>query len=387
MTTVLDKLTKEPPYKLLALDGGGIRGLISLEILAKMEQMLRRELGGDGDFVLADYFDYIGGTSTGAIIATCLSLGWPVQKIRNFYLKSGREMFDRASLLNRFRYKFDDTNLAALLQSEFGSNVTLGDKKMRTLLLLVMRNATTDSPWPVSNNARATYNDRSRADCNLDLPLWQLVRASTAAPTYFPPETIEVGKNRFIFVDGGVTMYNNPAFQLFLMATVAPYRLCWPVGEQTMLLVSVGTGAAADANANLMPGQMNLVYNATSIPSALMFAASNEQDFLCRVFGRTMCGAALDREVGNLIGPVDPLPDGRVPGPVQPKLFTYTRYNVDLSKAGLTELGLKDIRPDDVQQMDSVDHVEELKRTGEAAAAQVSREHFANFLQKPAAIG
>ena len=69
-----------------------------------------------------------------------------------------------------------------------------------------MRNATTDSPWPISNNPYAKYNERSRLDCNLALPLWQLVRASTAAPTYFPPEVVVVGNREFIFVDGGVTM-------------------------------------------------------------------------------------------------------------------------------------------------------------------------------------
>ena len=96
-----------------------------------------------------------------------------------------------------------------------------------------MRNASTDSPWPVSNNPRAKYNNRARSDCNLDLPLWSLVRASTAAPTYFPPETIRIGDHRFVFVDGGVTMYNNPSFQLFLMATAGPYGLCWEAGDRT----------------------------------------------------------------------------------------------------------------------------------------------------------
>jgi patatin-like phospholipase/acyl hydrolase len=383
---ITDKLTKTPPHKLLALDGGGIRGLITLEILAEMETMLRQALGRDDSFVLADYFDYVAGTSTGAIIATCLSLGWPVAKIQAFYEASGAEMFDRASILQRFRYKFADDKLAALLRQELGAQTTLGETKLKTLLMLVMRNATTDSPWPLSNNPLATYNARDCDGCNLDLPLWQLVRASTAAPTYFPPETIQVGSNRFIFVDGGVTMYNNPAFQLFLMATVAPYKLCWPAGEQAMLLTSVGTGASADANANLVPGQMNLVYNASSIPSALMFAAANEQDFLCRVFGKTMYGAPLDREVGHMIGPVDPLPDGRVPGPVNPKLFTYMRYNADLSRSGLTELGLPHIRPEDVQQMDSVDHMASLKQVGRAAARHVSKAHFTGFLQESAAV-
>jgi len=384
---VTDKPTKAPPYKLLALDGGGIRGVITLEILREMERMLQSEMGRDNSFVLAEYFDYVGGTSTGAIIATCLSLGWRVDRIQAFYEQSGAQMFDRASLLRRFRYKFEDEKLAALLQRELGPGRTLGDPGLKTLLLLVMRNATTDSPWPVSSNPLAKYNARTLGDCNLDLLLWQLVRASTAAPTYFPPQPIQVGDQQFIFVDGGVTMYNNPAFQLFLMATIAPYNLCWPVGEQTMLLVSVGTGASADANANLVPGQMNLVYNASSIPSALMFAASNEQDFLCRVFGKTMCGAVLDSEVGDLIAPADPLPSGRIPGPVHPKLFTYMRYNADLSKSGLTDLKLPDIRPEEVQQMDSVEHIAELEEVGKAAARAVKAQHFAGFLREAAAVG
>src|SRR5690606_30695174 len=100
------------------------------------------------------------------------------------------------------------------------------------------------------------------------------------APTYFPPEEVHVGTHRFVFVDGGVTTYNNPAFLLFLMATLEPYRLEWPTGADRMLLVSVGTGSSAKANADLQPSEMNLLYNAGSIPSALMYAALNEQDML-----------------------------------------------------------------------------------------------------------
>jgi len=375
-----DKLEKAAPYKLLALDGGGIRGMITLGVLSSMERLLQDALGRDDAFVLANYFDYIGGTSTGAIIATCLSLGWRVDKIRRFYEQSGAEMFDRASLLRRFHYKFEDEKLAVLLKSELGADTTLGDDRLQTLLLLVMRNATTDSPWPVSNNPRAKYSDLKRPDSNLRLPLWQLVRASTAAPTYFPPETIQVGTRHFVFVDGGVTMYNNPAFQLFLMATVEPYKLCWPAVEDGMLLVSIGTGSSPDANINLVPGEMNLVYNATSIPSALMFAASNEQDFLCRVFGRTRCGDVLDRELGDLMTAAQPLPTGRIPGPVSPKLFTYMRYNAELTRAGLDVLGLTNITPEHVQQMDSVDHIAELSAVGERVGKKVKKEHFDGFL-------
>jgi uncharacterized protein len=239
--------------------------------------------------------------------------------------------------------------------------------------MMVMRNATTDSPWPLSNNPRARYNDLARKDCNLNLPLWQLVRASTAAPTYFPPEVVQVGGQRFLFVDGGVTMYNNPAFQLFLMATAQPYNLQWTVGGDRMLLVSVGTGTSPKANANLQPNDMNLLYNAGSIPSALMYAALNEQDFLCRTFGDCVAGCALDREVGDMHG---------MAGPAMPKLFTYLRYNAELSQEGLTQLGLNNsgIQPEDVQALDSVEHITQMQTVGKAVAEkEVKSEHFQGF--------
>lgn len=379
--SITEKLDQKPQHKLLALDGGGIRGVMTLEVLRGIEATLQTELGRGDDFVLADYFDYVAGTSTGAIIATFLSLGWRVERILQFYVDAGPAMFDKAGLLKRFRYKFEDEKLADMLRKQIGAGTRLGDERLKTLLMLVLRNATTDSPWPVSNNPRAKYNDPARHDNNLNLPLWQLVRASTAAPTYFPPETVRLGNRDFIFVDGGITMYNNPAFQLFLMATVPQYRLCWQTGVDRMLLVSIGTGTSPNANVDLAPGEMNLLYNASSIPSALMFAASNEQDFLCRVFGDARCGEALDREVGDLIGPVDPLPDGRIPWPAHPKLFTYMRYNAELTTTGLTDLGVGHILPEHVQELDSVEHITELQEVGRAVVERkVQAAHFAGFL-------
>jgi patatin-like phospholipase/acyl hydrolase len=300
-----------------------------------------------------------------------------VSEVREFYINQGENMFDSASLLKQFQYKFEDKNLAQELREKFqekdGSVATLGSSLLKTLLLMVMRNATTDSPWPISNNPYARYNDPSRPDCNLQLPLWQLIRASTAAPTYFPPEVIEVEKGEpFVFVDGGITSFNNPAFQLFLMATTKPYKLNWPVGEDKMLLVSVGTGMTPSANKNLKPGEMNLLYNAGAIPSALMFAAQNQQDMLCRIFGKCLEGDIIDQEVGNMI-------DINAPG--GEKLFTYMRYNADLSHEGLSALGLTQINPADVQKMDAVDKIKELQAVGKAIADQkVKKEHFVNFL-------
>ena len=78
------RATRPGPKKLLAIDGGGIRGVLSLQILAKIEQLLT-EKSGRADYRLADYFDYVAGTSTGGIIAAGISIGMSVKDILGFY--------------------------------------------------------------------------------------------------------------------------------------------------------------------------------------------------------------------------------------------------------------------------------------------------------------
>ncbi len=390
-----ERIAKRGPKKLLSIDGGGIRGLIALEFLFRVETLLRERFGRS-DLVLADYFDYVGGTSTGAIIATFTSLGFSTQQIREFYLTGAHTMFDPANVFLRLGRKFGPNALITKFLSTLGvlasssmftqkalaaeikavigtdgdGDARLGTDKLRSLLLIVMRNASTDSPWPLSNNPKAKYNQRGLKDCNLNLPLWQLVRASTAAPVFFPPETIHVGDQRFVFVDGGVTVYNNPAFLLFLMATLPSYEIQWPAGEENLLLLSVGTGLSESANLQLRPNEMNLLYNLQSLPAALISAAGVEQDMLCRVFGRTRTGHALDSEIGDLVGNRAPLAE---------KLFTYVRYNVDLSRQGLDRLGLNGVDENAVQPFD-VAHLDELQLVGKTAAdLYVSPDDFAGF--------
>jgi hypothetical protein len=118
---------------------------------------------------------------------------------------------------------------------------------------------------------------------------------------------------------------------------------------------------------------MNLLFNATAIPSALMFAALNEQDLLCRVFGDCRAGDPIDREIGDLVGSA---------GPLQPrqKLFTYLRYNAELTREGLDALGCRDIKPATVQQMDSIDGIPELRTVGKKIAeSKVETRHFEGF--------
>jgi len=357
-------------HRLLACDGGGMRGLISIEVLAKLEKELR-SLTGNPRLVLADFFDYVGGTSCGAIVAALIAMGKPMDDIRTFFISSCPDMFLKARLWERWHSKFRNDALSARLRALFG-DAKLGSDRLQTLLMLVLSNASTNSPWPVCNNPAAKYNDRHLPECNLELPLWQLVRASTAAPTYFPPEVIHVGTRPFVFVDGAMTMYHNPAFQLFLMATADVYQLGWEVGVDRLLLISVGSGNSTGTEGNLSPQEMNILYHASRVPAALLAAAQQEQDFLCRIFGETLEGERLDSEIGDMRG-------HGIRG--SQKLFSYVRYNAELSRAGLDWLGLPNVDPAHVHPMDAVEFLDEVQQIGIALAERkVKPEHFAKFI-------
>lgn len=381
---LIQRMQTNGPKKILACDGGGILGLMSVEILAKLEDDLRVRLGKGPDFVLADYFDFVCGTSTGAIIAACISCGMSMSRIRKFYEDSGEQMFDKAFLLRRLNYKYNDEPLAKLLKTELsnalGDDATLGSPGLRTLLMMVMRNASTDSPWPISNNPFAKYNHLGRKDCNLHLPLWQLVRASTAAPTFFPPEVITLAEGTpdaytFVFVDGGVTTYNNPAFLAFQMATAAPYAVNWATGADKMLIISVGTGGAAKAQLDLKADDMHILYNARNLPGALMNAAAAGWDMTCRMLGDCRFGGRIDREIGEMLS----VP-GSEPNWSGQKLFSYARYDPDVTPEGLTALGLPGISSKAMQEMDSVKHMPDIQRVGQAFAMRhVSLDHLSGF--------
>lgn len=96
---------------------------------------------------------------------------------------------------------------------------------------------------------------------------------------------------------------------------------------------------------------------------------------LCRVFGRCLHGGELDRDLGDLH-----LVPGRVDGGL-PKLFIYLRYSADLSRTGLDHLGLPAVEPENVQRLDSIEHIEELLQVGRATARRVLPQHFEGFLQ------
>ena len=378
------------PKKILACDGGGILGLMSVEILARLESDLRTQCNKP-DLVLADWFDFVCGTSTGAIIAACISAGMSMERIRTFYLESGAQMFDKASVFKRLRYSYNDEPLALKLRTELDQalqhrptpsepNATLGDAKLRTLLMMVLRNHTTDSPWPVCNNPAAKYNHRDRNDCNLNLPLWQLVRASTAAPTFFPPEVVTFAPGtpheyQFIFVDGGVTTYNNPAFLAFQMATTAPYKINWATGIDQLLIVSIGTGSAPKARPDLQADDLWLLDHAKSLPAALMNAASAGWDMACRMLGECRFGAKIDSEIGDMLSAPS------CTNWTGPKQFTYVRYDPDVTQKGIDDLQLTGVKAEHVQVMDSVQHIDDIQSVGRAYANRhVKLDHLQPFV-------
>ncbi len=381
-----DRYRTPSPRKMLALDGGGIRGVLTLSILKRIEEQVGRRL--------CEYFDYIAGTSTGAIIAAGLAKGMSVDELITFYRKTGTEMFQRSRFLDRLNSLYRDGPLQGQLKEVFGEHTDLKPGSLKTLLLLVTRNVTTDSAWPISSNPEARYNLQSRADCNLCIPLWKIVRASTAAPIYFPPEVIQVDPNddtkTFVFVDGGMTPYNNPAFVLYRFATDPAYRLNWPRGERNLLLVSVGTGAADTEGATPDAAESNLLSTGITIPGALMHGSLVDQDINCRTVGRCTFGDVLDRELLDMI-PREGTDEGtlaerlgRSPVPLSTDLgrsFLYARYNVDLSRRGLDLLGFRDVSPGTAQKMDKADpaHIELLFNIGAKAAAQVDKGHFGSF--------
>jgi uncharacterized protein len=355
--------------RLLALDGGGIMGVASLQILKALEDQLRSLSLRPADFRLRDFFDYIGGTSTGAIIAAGLSLGWSAQELIDFYETSGPRMFRRAYPWRRAFHKFSGGPLTALLREKIGEDSILDLQREQKLqlnkhLLIVTHNISTNSPWPISTNPRAKFNAEDQLECNRRIPLWQLVRASTAAPTYFPPQEIILKNGARKFEDGGVTPYNNPAFLLYRMATLPQYRCEWPDGESKMMLISVGTGCVALSEPNVGTWGRNLYASAAGIPGGLMQRISAENDILCRTIGRCVFGAEIDSEIGDLT-----VPSHSHEGDLG-RRFVYARYDPDLTDGGLRNMGLDHLTGRRFA-IDAVSQMPALKVIGEEYAQSV----------------
>ena len=381
--------TEQRRHRLLALDGGGLRGILALEILERMEGLLADVTGAGADFRLCHFFDYVAGTSSGATMATGIARGMRVRELLDFYEQLGPRVFTQRSVLNPKWWtdgRYSSEPMKREFQAMFGTRTTLRPDDLECLLLVVTLNRTTDSPWPISSNPQARYNDCALPDCNLKIPLWQLARASAAAPFYFPPEVIhwdpDDPSKTFVFVDGGITPYNSPSFLLYRMATEPAFNLGWVTGEDRLLLVSVGTGAGPTLDMDVVNPNKGTFDDAKGLAAfidGMMFSALVAQDTNCRSVGRCVHGAPLDTEVGDMI----PRDDHGEPIPLSQdcdRRFLYVRYNADLSRPGLDAMGFTDIEPTNIQKFDSTEFLADLHRIGRKVAEDVHLEHFGSFV-------
>jgi patatin-like phospholipase/acyl hydrolase len=180
-------------FRILAIDGGGIKGLFSAAVLAHLEE--------DLSIRVVDYFDLIVGTSTGGIIALALGKGLPAQKILQFYIDKGSKIFERDFLYpvkHLIRSAYSASKYEAILKECFGKT-RLGESQTR----LVIPSYNLDSADVYL--LKTAHHRRFRRDYKEYM--WKIARATTAAPTYFC-----VSKNieNMRLIDGGVWA-NNPS--------------------------------------------------------------------------------------------------------------------------------------------------------------------------------
>ena len=295
---LLNRLERPGPKRILSLDGGGVTGILTLGFLEKLEAMLRKR-HNDPDLLLCDYFDLIGGTSTGSIIATGLALGMSASELKQYYFDMADTIFGKKKNLINYLSKgekYDIRPLRKALKSVIG-DIRLGDQeKIRTGLCIVTKRADTFSTWPFINHPKAKFYKE-----NKDIPLWQIVRASSAAPTYFLPLKLDLGEGeKGVFIDGGISMANNPSLTLLMVATLRGFPFHWPMGTDQILMVSLGTGLLVNKYSDADLTKMNLLAWAGMLPDHFMTDANYYNQLIMQILSDSPTATKIDSEVGDL---------------------------------------------------------------------------------------
>ena len=361
------------PKRILALDGGGARGILSLAFLERVEAVLAARTGRGDAFRLADYFDLVGGTSVGSILASGVALRYRVSALIDVFREVCDSVF-RSSWLSfggLLAPKFSSETLQTILHRELGET-TLGSDRIATGLAIVAKRLDTGSPWILHNNPRGRYFERRSAGGtfiqNKDLLLRRVVQASAAAPTYFEPQLIRVADDvDGLFLDGGVSPYNNPALLLMILATSKGFAFNWKTGERDLFLVSVGTGASRvrrDA-ADLDSGPAALM--AVQALTSLIDDCNIHGQAMLQWMGRSTNPRIIDREIGDLTDSW-PLPE---------RLLTYTRLDLALQRESLMRtLGIEvdEDTASRLRLMDDPSIVDRLLELGRLAAAKLVNE-------------
>jgi len=254
----------------LALDGGGIRGYISVLILEDIERRLAARDNVDLDTRVSSYliekFDLFAGTSTGAILAAAIARGMKLSAIRTLYEELGPAIFDAGfgQFLRRFKRlsglgypKYDDEKLGRFLRQQF-ARPDGGDLRMHEIekrLCIQVYDASLNEPVVFKSHG---HSDRNQG--NASLPVWEVVKASASAPTFFPAHVMYCHKQQALsrswyssvvgaaesaegarnaMIDGGVYAANPAAIALAELSVLAREN-----GRDLddLGIVSVGTG-------------------------------------------------------------------------------------------------------------------------------------------------
>ena len=193
---IIDVRKKSKVFKILSIDGGGIKGLYSSTIIEHLERKY--------ECSMSDYFDMICGTSTGGIIALALSLKIPASTLSDLYINKGAEIFP----YKKYRFlkqlfwggKYSDANLKKNLEGVF-KDAKIGDSN--NLLCIPTYSLTDARPWVFKFDHKEGGLDRDNKAKYVDVAL-----STSAAPTYLPLCEIDYYDNKQ-FIDGGVWA-NNP---------------------------------------------------------------------------------------------------------------------------------------------------------------------------------
>jgi uncharacterized protein len=345
-----DHLKSDGPKRILALDGGGIRGALTLGYLKRIEDVLKEQHGGSNDFRLCDYFDLIGGTSTGAIIAAALAMGMSVDEVKTKYFELGGEIFAKKyrwwnpfELDELVKAGFDSTPLETELHKLYG-DITMDSDRLKTGLCIVAKRADTNSVWPIINHPDGKYFNSAIGN-NKDIPVWKAVRASAAAPTYFIPQVINVGGGMpdAAFIDGGVSMANNPSLQLLMVATLKGFPFKWKLGAENILVVSVGTGINDITKLSTEITKNNILNWAQEVPDMLMQDANWQNQIILQWLSKSPTAISIDGEIGDMCEDVLST-DTNSSG-----LLSYLRYNVIINKAELQRIMNKEYTDKEVK--------------------------------------
>lgn len=383
-TTLLQRLKSKGPKRILALDGGGIRGALTLGFLERIESILR-ERHNNPDLRLCEYFDLIGGTSTGGIIAAALAIGMSASEIKTMYIDLGGKIFGKkrkpwAPVRALLRANYDHSPLEKALAEVFG-DITIGDQeRIKTGLCITAKRADTFSTWTLINHPENKYHKY-----NKDIKLVDALRATSAAPTYFLPTTFDVGGGQIgAFIDGGVSLANNPAFLLFQIATLNGFPFHWSIGEHKLLITSVGTGISKKKLEVKDVPKMGPLDWAKQLPDLFMEDAQYFNQSLLQAMSDSPTARPIDGMIGDL----------KKDFFLGKKFISYLRYNVNMDNMNEREKKAKaegkakfytldnygfnysDKEVKSLREMDKAENRFKLADIGEKAAVEVSPEHF-----------